>query len=1075
MSSNLPSPPSPLSRYRPAVLFLTGLAAAYGIYLIRNQFFTPSHTGNKQNSLRRSNAIHSSHRRTRNGDSHADGTSAEAAQARHGSGQDELAELHQPLEGLECGTYSFTDPSGRDHDIPLSIATLPSVEDFESVFGLSHSQAELHRNLIELQFLAAFSQTRLPRSFLVEPFEVGERLRQYLISRGISEVNVDANIRRSALRVAARRQGDQRGGGRSSIPRQDEAETVMEAESEYATRMERSVSVRGGQSLLQLLYHIAEDQARREGYIHRGVTCNSCGTVPIRGIRYRCSNCADFDLCETCEAMQVHPKTHLFYKVRIPAPFLANPKQAQPVWYPGKPGNLSHSLPQALIKRLSRETSYENSELNAMWDQFKCLAASEWRHDPNGLRLAIDRRTFDRCFSPIHTPRLRPPQLIYDRIFAFYDTNGDGYIGFEEFLKGLACLNNKNRDERMKRVYQGYDLDGDGYVDRKDFLRMFRSFYALTKELTEEMILGLEEEGVEAGNVRDVILGSQPLSSIFTINVPEGERHRRRQGKNRTAQGDWEIVDDEGPVMESQDDTVERSTIIGDATVRNLNRISVGTAYRTRLFSPSIHVRDEEFEQLLNRMAEREDIQLPSAPRSETQGNNVNEARRENDENNPDGPHSSSALHPDRENEDEDDEDEDDWPPHWVITRDIETVLGDGIPAEDIFSPVHRRQIEAVARMRQAIERNQRVDIIRRQGVEERWRRRQFYVDQEEGVTPLEDYEDSIDYSWPTGNLRDSAEEDQSAGSANGNPPSPRSRSSSKVRFQDDPTAYYETRSNHSTSAKSIPVGERWGGYEIPEPEKDMCREILYQVTQQGLNEMLDPLFSAKENMAMQVLATREQRSKWRHVWAPREGQESASQLGQNDGQAADEAGILDHRNTAGQQSSPAGHAESDQHVVAETHNPSDTAPATQLEPDDISASAVTYPCTCHSSQGEQPPPTQQYDPTLPQHRPDTAEPAPLTTGPETEPAAPASQTQQGQASPSNYSTSKLPSSPPTTPSPPTTVELSRLKALDEFEDEIRARGGPGRLSYAEFCEFMNGEQGKSLAFFDFLFYVLPM
>ena len=91
------------------------------------------------------------------------------------------------------------------------------------------------------------------------------------------------------------------------------------------------------QTALSLLYSIAEENARREGYIHRGVTCNSCNTLPIRGIRYRCANCADYDNCEICESQQVHDQTHLFYKIRIPAPFLGKPRKPQPVWYPGKP------------------------------------------------------------------------------------------------------------------------------------------------------------------------------------------------------------------------------------------------------------------------------------------------------------------------------------------------------------------------------------------------------------------------------------------------------------------------------------------------------------------------------------------------------------------------------------------------------------------------------------------------------------------------------------------------------------------------------------------------------------------
>lgn len=52
--------------------------------------------------------------------------------------------------------------------------------------------------------------------------------------------------------------------------------------------------------------------------------CNHCG-VDIYGVRFKCGNCADFDLCETCEAhwsvdFSVHDVTHTFLKIYTPLP-----------------------------------------------------------------------------------------------------------------------------------------------------------------------------------------------------------------------------------------------------------------------------------------------------------------------------------------------------------------------------------------------------------------------------------------------------------------------------------------------------------------------------------------------------------------------------------------------------------------------------------------------------------------------------------------------------------------------------------------------------------------------------------
>lgn len=34
--------------------------------------------------------------------------------------------------------------------------------------------------------------------------------------------------------------------------------------------------------------------------IHEGIECDGCLQLPIIGVRYKCKNCADFDLCSKC-------------------------------------------------------------------------------------------------------------------------------------------------------------------------------------------------------------------------------------------------------------------------------------------------------------------------------------------------------------------------------------------------------------------------------------------------------------------------------------------------------------------------------------------------------------------------------------------------------------------------------------------------------------------------------------------------------------------------------------------------------------------------------------------------------
>ena len=51
--------------------------------------------------------------------------------------------------------------------------------------------------------------------------------------------------------------------------------------------------------------------------IHARVTCDICEQSPIRGIRYKCTDCDDFDMCQDCEAKNEHPTNHIIMKIPV--------------------------------------------------------------------------------------------------------------------------------------------------------------------------------------------------------------------------------------------------------------------------------------------------------------------------------------------------------------------------------------------------------------------------------------------------------------------------------------------------------------------------------------------------------------------------------------------------------------------------------------------------------------------------------------------------------------------------------------------------------------------------------------
>lgn len=60
--------------------------------------------------------------------------------------------------------------------------------------------------------------------------------------------------------------------------------------------------------------------------LHLGIQCDGCGAFPVEGNRYKCVVCPDYDLCERCEVADVHPRSHVMMKMKVPHRFPLSPK-----------------------------------------------------------------------------------------------------------------------------------------------------------------------------------------------------------------------------------------------------------------------------------------------------------------------------------------------------------------------------------------------------------------------------------------------------------------------------------------------------------------------------------------------------------------------------------------------------------------------------------------------------------------------------------------------------------------------------------------------------------------------------
>ncbi|KAI8619256.1 hypothetical protein BC830DRAFT_1165501 [Chytriomyces sp. MP71] len=272
--------------------------------------------------------------------------------------------------------------------------------------------------------------------------------------------------------------------------------------------------------LVNLLFSYTMEEEERDAVIHRSIQCNHCQNQ-IRGIRYNCFNCVDYSLCATCENLgDVHIKTHVFVKIKTPLP----PSKEMngfgvPQFYPGI--NLSGWSLEVEASKVNRGCHFEEEEIKGLFQQFLSLATVQPSKDLPG---GITRETFDLCIGAL----AKEKNLINDRIFAFFDRDGDGVVAFPEFVSGLGIMTKGTPEEH---VFKGYDLNGDGVLSRLELRKMFKAYYDLSMQLVSQY-------------VRD--LGS-PLSGQFPVRASIGYRafqeSRRRSKASLTTIGSSPIVE----------------------------------------------------------------------------------------------------------------------------------------------------------------------------------------------------------------------------------------------------------------------------------------------------------------------------------------------------------------------------------------------------------------------------------------------------------------------------------------------------------------------------------------------------
>jgi len=76
--------------------------------------------------------------------------------------------------------------------------------------------------------------------------------------------------------------------------------------------------------------------------------------------------------------------------------------------------------------------------VKTLFEQYKTLAAEK----------GISRETYERCVGSLAQQK----NLVVERLFAFFDRDGNGFIDFAEWVLGLSVLSRGSSEERLKCI-----------------------------------------------------------------------------------------------------------------------------------------------------------------------------------------------------------------------------------------------------------------------------------------------------------------------------------------------------------------------------------------------------------------------------------------------------------------------------------------------------------------------------------------------------------------------------------------------------------------------------------------------
>ncbi|PVU88967.1 hypothetical protein BB561_005629 [Smittium simulii] len=377
-----------------------------------------------------------------------------------------------------------------------------SLEDFDSE---TENHLQNNFNTSEDPALSILAETLENENNLLENSDINQASFAELTETLSSFVNAFNGENQNFLLENINPQLDQSISGNSNFMNRRSSSYLLQ-KNDYDTSKSDYLSSK----MFELLYLLHDTKDKRTYTIHRGITCDECNTYPVTGARYKCAQCSNYDLCEFCEAKNVH-KHHVFIKIKIPAP--STLKDHTPVLSRFYPGNMLEAYVPAskfakiLSHALKMKSKFNKSEIFVLYDEYCSLA--NYTIGSHG----ITKQNFTTCIG-IHGAQ---NPVAIETLFNFYDKNRDGIITFDEMVYGMGVFLRGSVKEKAREFFRAYDTDNDNVVTLDDIQRVASSSFLSNQRAVQDVVSFINNNILMSPSA---ILPDQPISSAFTSNIP---------------------------------------------------------------------------------------------------------------------------------------------------------------------------------------------------------------------------------------------------------------------------------------------------------------------------------------------------------------------------------------------------------------------------------------------------------------------------------------------------------------------------------------------------------------------------